>query len=42
MGFGWSTLADIPGLPWWQKLTSHGALQDPLFGIYIARYACGC
>jgi len=38
MGFGWEALADVPGLPWWQNLMSRGTLQDPLFGVYIARH----
>jgi hypothetical protein len=42
MGFGWQALASIPGFPWWQGLMSRGKLQEPLFGVYIARQAYGC
>ena len=37
MGFGWQAIAYIPGLPWWEGLMSRGELQEPLFGVYIAR-----
>ena len=37
MGFGWRALAVIPGYPWWQSLMSRGVLQEPLFGLYVAR-----
>jgi len=37
MGLGWEALAKFPSLPWWQNLMTRGVLQEPLFGLYIAR-----
>jgi len=37
MGLAWQALAVIPGLPWWQGIMSRGELQEPLFGVYLAR-----